>query len=395
MALTTRRQEMGRVGYGASEVPALVAPSKWANPSTLYLRRTRPDLEVQVGLPADLGNLLEEPVAKLYAERTGTFLARVQTLAHAETPLAIATPDRAVFLSATERGDARRKLERGELARCSRLLQIKTTDERNRDQWGVPNTDAIPENYLAQVQWEMGVAGVPVCDVGVLFGRSEFAVYTVRFDASLFAGLLDIVRHFDAHHVKALVPPPPDAGEAYASMLKTLYPVALSPVRAATPEEEQHALRFALWREVEKRAAKLKSREANALCAAIGDAAGLSFAGIGSLTYKNNRDTSKIDWQAVAEECHGYVEAAAGIIDRAGYVDVQSNGEDSNEYPAGDLIRKATPSLATIIAGHTNKTQGPRVLRPKFTGAAAFDEALPVEASLPALGAGEEEEDGE
>ena len=375
--LSAKRLEMGKTGYGASEVPALVAPSKWANPATLYLKRLHPELDTGSSLVSDLGILLEEPIAALYArQRPEVCLARVETIRHPGHAIAIATPDRAVF-RAGRFGSDFGELPREHLVAAERLLQIKTTDDRMRPLWGEPGTDAVPENYLAQVTWEMGVAGVHLCDVAVLFGRSEFGVYTVPFNRELFEGLLEIVERFDLEHVKAQVPPPADAGERYRDLLKSLYPRALSPVREASPVELETARRYALWREVEKRAEVLKDREGNALRAAMGDAMGLTLGEFGSLSYKNNRDGSKVDWKAVAEECHGYAAALAG----ANELEVAQGGRAPS-----DLF---VPKLSVIIEGHTNKTPGARPMLLKGPGEKAL-KAGPLAVTIEA-GTGEED----
>lgn len=369
--LSAKRIEMGRTGYGASEVPALVAPSKWANPATLYLKRLHPEIDTGSSLVADLGVLLEEPIARLYERERKRHVWPVETVRHATRPIAIATPDRAVFSSLAERNAARAlvspggaDLDLGGLAGAERLLQIKTTDDRMRPLWGEPGTDAVPENYLAQVTWEMGVAGVHLCDVAVLFGRSEFGVYTVPFNRDLFEGLLEIVERFDLEHVKAQVPPPADAGERYRDLLKTLFPRALSPVRDASPVELETARRFAFWREVEKRAETLKEQAGNELRAAMGDAMGLRLGDLGSISFKNNRDSSKVDWKAVAEECHGYAVALERTV--------------------------AVPTLAQIIEGHTNTSPGARPMLLKGPVSKPTPGSLAV--TIEALGAGEDEE---
>lgn len=276
---------------GASEIAALAGLSKWSSPIAIYeakvLGTTR-----ESSLRMELGDLLEEPIAKLYARETGRHLRKCVTLRHPEREIMLATPDRVVFASKPPPGLP--------LEDADRLLQIKTTGWRQRDEWGAPGTDAIPAEYLAQVQWEMAVTGVPCCDVAVLVDRDEFLIYTVTKDAELVEGLYEVAARFWTDHVLARVPPPPDASERYAEYLARVHPREKSDVMLPAPPEVE-ALAFEL-REAELRRVAAETAEdalKNQIRAFIGDAAGTT-GSFGRITWKANASSARTDWEAAA-----------------------------------------------------------------------------------------------
>lgn len=312
MSLTRQQLELRRTGYGASEIAALVGLSRWQKPIDVYGSKTLP-LEELDSLPADLGNLLEDPTAEIYRKRTGRFLRRVFTLRHPTLELALATPDRAVFLTEEDaaaacpvvtgpEGDLLLELRGTE---CERLAQVKTTAQSNRREWGPPGTDHVPEEVLIQVTWEMGVTGVPLCDVPVLF-RGDFGVelevFTVPFNAPMFENLYGMVERFHVEHVLAGVPPPADGSSRYEEFLKKVYPVARRPPIIADAETNERLLRFAKLKEASDRLKRALKLERNELVRIIGDTSGITSLEYGTLSYKHTKDRLLVDWRKAASD---------------------------------------------------------------------------------------------
>jgi predicted phage-related endonuclease len=59
-------------------------------------------------------------------------------------------------------------------------VEVKTASDS--DEWGAPGTDEIPKGYLTQVQWQMGVLGLPRTYVAVLTAYLDLREYVVDFD---------------------------------------------------------------------------------------------------------------------------------------------------------------------------------------------------------------------
>ncbi len=289
MSLTEKQLKMRRTGIGASEIAALAGLSKYSTPIQIYERKVGL-APAESSLRMDLGDLLEEPIAQLYARRTGTRLRKCVTLRHRTHEIALATPDRAVFRGEVPAGLPIRSAER--------LLQIKTTGWRQRDEWGREGTDEIPEDYLAQVQWEMDVADVPLCDVAVLVDRDEFLVYTVARDPELVAGLHEVAARFWQDHVLPQRPPPPDASERYAEYLGRAFPREQSELLKPAPLEiEATALALRGHEAAIKDLTQLAEVEKNTLRAFIGEATGVT-GSFGRITWKAARGSTRVDWEA-------------------------------------------------------------------------------------------------
>jgi predicted phage-related endonuclease len=307
--LTEEQQKMRRTGYGASEVAALVG-SGMRSPIEIYADKVLGPEPDEPSLPARLGQVLEAGVADVYAELTSCWLLPVNTLRHPKLTLALCTPDRARFtqqeiFAATCKRLQGRPAELEDLQEAERLVQVKTTAARYRGEYGPPGTDEIPFDKLVQVQWEMGVTGLPLCDVPVLF-RSEWGVsleiYSVAADAALFASLYEEVERFHHDHVLAQKPPEPTGAESYDAFLARAYPAATrAQVRGATPEEEAMLLDWSKVLACEARLKAVKGPLRQRLQLSIGEAEGIE-SELGRLTWKRTKDGTKVDWQKAAND---------------------------------------------------------------------------------------------
>lgn len=182
--------EERRTGIGGSDAAAACGMSKWKTPLELYLDK-RGELETAESEPMKWGTLLEPIVRQEYANRTGrTVVVPPGIIRHPVHSFAIVTADG--------------------IADESRYYEGKTA--RTADGWGEPGTGEIPQDYLLQVQHGMFVTGLPVADVAVLVGGSDFRLYVVEADAELQAMLIDQERAF-WHRVLAADPPEPMTAE--------------------------------------------------------------------------------------------------------------------------------------------------------------------------------------
>jgi putative phage-type endonuclease len=158
-----------RTGIGGSDAAAAVGLSKWKTPLELYMDK-RGELETAENEPMRWGNLLEPVVRQEYCNRTGrTVIVPPGIIRHPKVGFALMTPDG--------------------IADESRVLQVKTA--RTSDGWGEPGSSEIPQEYLFQTQHEMFVTGLPVADVAVLIGGSDFRIYVVEADAEFQTLLID------------------------------------------------------------------------------------------------------------------------------------------------------------------------------------------------------------
>lgn len=301
MALTKKREAMALTGYGASEVGVIAGLSRWSTPVKIYEKRVH-GLEHEDSLPAELGVLLEEPLAKKYAADTGVFLAKSDTLRHRVQTfaLAIATPDRIAF---AEKRSTRAHIHGVEECEGAiRNVQIKTASMFDRGAWGIDGTDVIPETYLAQVQWEMAVTGLRETHVPVLFDKAEFSVFRIEYDEQIFLALYEMVEKFHVDHVLARVPPPVDGSDDYRDFLFRRFSTAGKAMLAIEPatDAEAQILRLHDLKAMKKQIEGEIDVVDNAIRGAIGEAGGLKGAW-GELKWLRAPGKSSPDWEAIAK----------------------------------------------------------------------------------------------
>lgn len=373
MSLSPEQLALRKTGYGASEVATIVGvgPGKLVQ---VYEEKTigpAPEEEEadDSGLARRLGLAMEAPTADEYALRTKTHLAPVWTLRHPSKPLALATPDRGRFLTAEARARALVMaqtrglvppgvLDAEALLECDRGVEVKTTASRYRRDYGAPGSAVVPEEKAIQVTWQMGVTGLRVVDLPVLF-RGEwglkFEIFTVPFNESLFEGLYEAVERFHADYVVAGKPPPPDGSDRYDDFLRRAFPNHRRPSIVAGPEDEELMLRHAKLSEAVSRLEKAKKKTRQELVERIGDAEGMISARYGAVTYRRTRDSQEVDWERACNEALNL----AGLC-------IEAFEPSENRTALEERLR-------AIVPESTKTTPGYRALRPTWRGEAALE----------------------
>lgn len=306
--LTAKQQALRRTGIGASEIAALAGLSRYARPIDVYASKVFGQEEID-SYQADLGTELEAPIARIWAQRHGKHLALVDTLQHRTCPLAIATPDRAIYDDPVLRGDGRKK--RMDVRDALGLLQIKSSSWRMRQNWGEDGTDNVPDDYHAQCQWEAAVAGLAEVTLAVDFDKTKLHEYKIIADPNVFEALYGIAEKFWKDHVECRKPPPPDASPAYDDFLSRVYPKEgdgdfreISP--GAEPELERAVAEFLFLREADKRLKGRRDQLHQIIRSGIGLAPGIKGA-FGSVSYRKTKDGLKFDAETAFDDAVSYV----------------------------------------------------------------------------------------
>lgn len=204
-------------------------------------------------------------------------------------------------------------------------------------EWGEPGTDEIPEQYIIQAEWYMGLTGAQWWDIAVLlmgFTR-KFAIYRVNRDDELIENLTDAGAKFWTDHVLANITPELDGSKSATEYVKRLYPRDSGPMLEPTDAEILtlvDAYRDA--REKTNGYEKLADTYENRLKAFVGDCGGMQ-GGWGRITWRKAKDSSKIDWKEAFYDLTRVYETNPAEID-------------------------------TIIAGYTTIKPGSRRWLPKF-----------------------------
>ena len=155
-------------GIGASEVAAVVGLSPWDSPFSLYLKKTHQVPRTEENQAMHLGHLLEPVVATLWEEATGgrTIKASAADIIYQdpEKPWRRVTPDRIAYRISPWSGKKEKT-----------LVEIKTTTVGF-------DADTIPDNYLAQCQYQMLVTGIHNCDLAWLTSGRYFDYARIEYD---------------------------------------------------------------------------------------------------------------------------------------------------------------------------------------------------------------------
>lgn len=153
-----------RRGIGGSDVAGILGISRWKTPLSVYRDKRGESDPVEESEAMFWGTTLEPVIRQRYSDVTGreVFLPQ-RMLINVERSFMLANIDG--------------------FTPCQRGVEIKTS--RYSAEWGEEGTDAIPFEYIAQVQHYMVVTGFQVFDVPVLLGGQDFRIYEVHADPEL------------------------------------------------------------------------------------------------------------------------------------------------------------------------------------------------------------------
>ena len=192
-------------GIGSSDAAAAIGLSSYKCSLSLWLEKTGRQQ------PEDLSNkeavvwgtVLEPVLAKMYAERTGRKVRRVNAvLQHPEHPFMLANLDREVI---TESGTG--------------VLEIKTAGFYSAQQW----EDGVPVAYQCQVLHQLAVTGHVWADVAVLIAGQEFRIYRIERDDDKIADLIQREAQFWSWVTNDQQPDPDGSYDAQQALL-SLFP---------------------------------------------------------------------------------------------------------------------------------------------------------------------------
>lgn len=209
--MITQEQRQERTRYiGGSDAAAVLGMSRWSTPLEVWALKTGqiPEKEISNPLAVELGNELEEVVAKLFSRRTGKKVARVtQTVYHPEYPFIAANLDRRVV---------------GEDA----VLEIKTAGAWAARSW---EGEDVPTEVVLQVMHQLMVTGksrgYAACLIG---GNMDFHIKTIERDDAAIAEMLKKEVRFWKEFVEPKVMPAVTSRDG--DVLESLFPMG--------PEEE-------------------------------------------------------------------------------------------------------------------------------------------------------------
>ena len=163
----------------------------------MYLSKTT-DQPEQQGEHLYWGHALENPIIDRFVQDTGALVIRQpETRQHPDYEWAIANADALIT-----NGDT-----------IEAILEIKTSSAFKSREWGADDTDEVPIEYIAQVQWYMWIYNLQEAYIAALIGGNQYRQYHITRDDELIAMLAEKAQAFWQNHVIPRIPPQPQNGE--------------------------------------------------------------------------------------------------------------------------------------------------------------------------------------
>lgn len=276
--------EVRNGGIGSSDAAAAIGLSPYKSPLELWLEKTgrkAPD-DLSQSEAVFWGTTLEPVLAKVYAERTGNKVRRVNAvLQHPEHPFMLANLDRAIGADG--------------------VLEIKTAGHHSAVFW----EDGIPEAYQCQVLHQLAVTGKGWADVAVLIGGQDFRIYRIERDDEKVSALVEREARFWQKVMKDTAPDP-DGSESSGNALTWMYPRDTGETLDCTESATLNTL-FAELLTFKRQRTQLEFLEAThrqSIQAAMGNATIAIFAG-GRVSWKKARDSVTTDVKRLLQDHPG------------------------------------------------------------------------------------------
>ena len=187
---------------GGSDIAKVMGLSRWGTPLSLWAEKTGkiPPKDLSNVEAVELGNDLEDFVANKFSQKTGKAVRRSpKVYQHPQYPYMVAHIDR--LITGTDE-----------------LLECKTCSFFKKEEW---EGEEIPQEYILQVIWYLGITGRKKGWIAVLIGGQSFKYKPIDFDSELFDKMVDAAKDF-WQHVQDDTLPAVTARDG--EFIETLYP---------------------------------------------------------------------------------------------------------------------------------------------------------------------------
>lgn len=281
-------------GIGGSDAAAVAGFHPYVSPVAVWLEKTGqvqpPEIDSEA---AEWGNILEDVVAKRFAEKTGLRIQRSHRLyRHREHRFMIGNVDRLITDKDKRRG----------------VLEVKTTNEFNKSDWiddgDTEEASRIPDHYMIQLQHYLACLGLDYGFFAVLIGGNKFRYKYVERDEYVIKHLIELEGRFWRENVQKNILPDIDGSEASTQVLNYLYPESEPASRIALPETEETAKlieRLYEAQETAKQAEEHLEALKNNMKVLMGKNEEAWFKGDKVFTWKSNQRTT-LDTKALKQE---------------------------------------------------------------------------------------------
>jgi putative phage-type endonuclease len=188
-------------GIGGSDAASVVGLNPYKSAVSVYLDKTTEEIKEEKNYKMELGQKLENFVAREFARLTGKKVRNVNgILKNNKYPFAIANIDKAVV---------------GEKA----FLECQVTNSYSKKEW----REQPPIHCQIQCHHYMGVTGATHCYIAALVGNEELIIYKLDRDEEVIEDIMKKEETFWNEYILGEQIPDPDGSEDYSMFLKEKY----------------------------------------------------------------------------------------------------------------------------------------------------------------------------
>ena len=188
---------------GGSDLGAILGLSKYRTAVDVWFEKTGKASPQKDNIAMRFGQFAEEFVASEYARAAQSQLAKYdQAIIHPEYNFMQGHIDRFVV------EDGITLLDEVGNINSKKILECKTANPFTQNEWGEEGSDQVPLTYLVQCIWYMMLTKVHQADLAVLFGNTDFRIYTIARDLELEEIIFQRAKAFWHEFVLRDTPPP-------------------------------------------------------------------------------------------------------------------------------------------------------------------------------------------
>ena len=200
---------------GGSDVAPVCGLSPWQGAFSVWYDKTTPDIILEEeNIAMELGLELEPFLSRHFKKRYLKYFN--QEIEMQEMPYILADDKIDYFTVSLDRYF----IEEDEFI----PVELKTSSEYLRDDWGDSKDPSLPIYYYFQVQWQIMITGAKRAYVGFLIGNRKFDLIEVKRDDEVIKKLRVRVKDFWENYVLTGIAPAADGTISSKEALSAMYP---------------------------------------------------------------------------------------------------------------------------------------------------------------------------
>lgn len=277
---------------GGSEISAVVGMNPFESAYSLWRRKKGLDPAKTENFAMKAGHYLEDAVAQFYQDASGRSIIKRSAIdwlyVNREKPFLSGSPDRTFWLS-------------GNKADGKGVLECKTTQKPI-------DAEDLPRHWFIQVQWNLGLAEMPLGSLAWLTQGREFGYKDIAFVPDFYGWLVEEGEKF---YRDCIIGDREPEARCVADILtkfsrSAAETRALEEVFSGEPDKaEGIALACSEYKEIKDQISALEEKkdeleERIKMC--FGEAEAISYGGLTLAIWKSAKDSEKFDAKAFAKD---------------------------------------------------------------------------------------------